>query len=90
MPSIDVFKMTSYNTLEEFLFSLLNNEFMAFVAIIAVVFLIKAGIDYILSRGDEKKTSQSQKAILFIIIGVVLCFISPLIVKFVMESLSKL
>lgn len=90
MPDISSFKMTNYSSLEQLVSSLLNNDFLAIVALIAVVFLIKAGVEYIMSGGDEKKSGQSQKAILMIIVGVVLCFISPLIVKFVVENLGRL
>jgi len=60
---------SAYNTLEEFIAAIVGTYLISAIGLIAVVFLIKAGFDYIISGGDDKKTEKSQKSILYILLG---------------------
>lgn len=58
-------------------------------ALLAVIFLVKAGIDFMLSNGDSKKADSAQKTIIYSIVGLVMCFISPLIIQFILTNVVK-
>lgn len=62
------------------------NLIMSLSALIAVAMLVKAGIGYVISAGDETKVEKAQKEIIYSIVGLVLVFIAPLIIKFVVEN----
>lgn len=81
-----MFNFTNYDTLEEFVRAMIGTYLVAAIGLIAVIFLIKAGFDYIVSGGDQKKTEQSQKAILYILIGLVICLIAPILVNFLIQN----
>lgn len=51
--------------------------------------LLGAGFKFILSGGDDKKISEAGRALIFSIIGLVLVFLSPNIVKFIVDGLLK-
>lgn len=63
------------------------NLVMSISALTAVAMLVKAGIGYIISAGDETKAEKAQKEIIYSLVGLVIVFIAPLIIKFVIESL---
>lgn len=71
--------------LEEFLFGVINWVIGASV-LMAVVFLLVAGFLYITSSGDDQKIGKATKTLVFAIVGLVLCFISVLIVNFVLTT----
>jgi hypothetical protein len=56
--------------------------------IIAVVALIVAGFKYILAMGDEDKIKSATRSLVFALIGLVVVFIAPLVVQFVMSNLG--
>jgi hypothetical protein len=58
-------------------------------ALIAVGFLVFSGIQYIMANGDEGKVEKATKGITYSVIGLVICFISVLIVNFVLEYVIK-
>jgi len=86
MWDISMFNFTAYDTLEEFVQVLVGTYLVSAIGLIAVIFLIKAGFDYVISGGDPKKTEQSQKAILYILIGLVICLIAPIVVNFLIQN----
>jgi len=61
------------------------NLVISISALIAVISLVKAGIEYILSAGDETKIEKAQKSLIYTLIGLIMVFIAPLIIKFVLE-----
>ncbi len=63
----------------------LLNLIIGISALIAVAVLIYSGIIYITAAGDEGKISSATKGITFAIIGLIIAFISVLIVNFVLE-----
>lgn len=65
------------------------NLVIALSALIAVGILVYSGIQYILAAGDENKVEKATKGITYAIVGLVICFISVLIVNFVLTNLLK-
>ncbi len=65
------------------------NLVISLAALIAVAFLVYSGIQYIVASGDEGKVEKATKGITYAIVGLVICFISILIVNFVLENLLK-
>ncbi len=77
---------TSYENLQEFLYFLINYA-ITISAIVAVVSLIISGFKYILSFGDEKKIKAATSSIIYSLIGLVLVFVAPVVIKFVINTL---
>jgi hypothetical protein len=65
------------------------NLVIALSALIAVGILVYSGIQYIVAAGDENKVEKATKGITYAIVGLVVCFISVLIVNFVLTNLLK-
>ena len=61
------------------------NLVIGLAGLIAVGILVYSGIMYIVSAGDEAKVESATKGITYSIIGLVICFVSILIVNFVLE-----
>jgi heme A synthase len=56
-----------------------------FIALIAVVMLIVAGIRYIISMGEDAEKDKAKKMIIYVIIGLVIILVARAIVTFVIE-----
>jgi len=54
-----------------------------FVLLLAVVFVIVAGIRLIVSGGDEAQKDQAKKTIIYVIVGIVIILLARVIVSFV-------
>jgi len=65
------------------------NLVIALAALVAVGILVYSGIQYILASGDEGKIEKATKGITYAIVGLVICFISVLIVNFVLSRLLQ-
>jgi threonine/homoserine/homoserine lactone efflux protein len=65
----------------------LLNLIIALSALLAVAYLVYAGFLYITSRGDGDKAEKAQKVIIYTLIGLVIVFISPLVIKFILETI---
>ncbi|HRI05546.1 MAG TPA: pilin [Candidatus Dojkabacteria bacterium] len=65
------------------------NLVIALAALISVGVLVYSGVQYILASGDDGKIEKATKGITYAIIGLVICFISVLIVNFVLTELLK-
>lgn len=61
------------------------NFVLSFVGVLAVLFLIIAGVMYITSLGDEGKAEKAKKMILYIIIGILLIVLAAVIVNVVLN-----
>lgn len=66
---------------------LVLNIVIGIAALIAVAILVYSGIMYITSAGDEGKVSKATKGITYAIIGLIIAFISVLIVNFVLGTI---
>ncbi len=54
---------------------------------IAVIMIILAGFQYVLSQGNPEKTSKAKNTILYAVIGLVVCVSGVTIVRFVTGKL---
>ena len=78
--------LTPFGNLISFSVSLLN-LIISLSALLAVAYLVYAGFLYILSRGEGDKAERAQKVIIFTLVGLVIVFISPLIIKFILSTI---
>lgn len=62
------------------------NFVLGLVGLLAVLFLIIAGVMYITSLGDEGKAEKAKKMILYIIIGILLVLFAAVIVNTVLTK----
>jgi len=85
MLDLSIFDHTSFSDLEEFVFFIINFA-VSFSVVLAVVALIVAGFRFILAIGDEDKIATATKSLLFALIGLVLVFIAPTIIEFVIHN----
>jgi heme O synthase-like polyprenyltransferase len=81
-------QFTEYTDLVSFIFGLLNLT-VSIAALVAVIFLVYAGFRYILAAGDEKKIEEATKTIIYSLIGLVICFIAPLVVRFLVSNVLQ-
>lgn len=81
-----VISPTSYTDLMAW-FTHAINLIISMSALLAAYALIRAGIEYILSGGDAEKAEKAQKSIIFALIGMILVFIAPIVIRFVLNSL---
>lgn len=58
-------------------------------ALIAVIFVIVGGVQYMSSAGDTSKTEKAKKTILYACIGLIVCALSFAIVQFVVKSVLQ-
>ena len=65
------------------------NLIISLSALIAVGVLIYSGIRYIIAAGDEKKVEEATKGITFAVVGLVICFIAVIVVRFVLQKLLQ-
>ena len=54
-------------------------------ALVCVAILIAAGYSYITASGDEQKIEKATKTLTYAIVGLVICFISVILVEFVLN-----
>jgi type IV secretory pathway VirB2 component (pilin) len=77
---------TSFDDLSSFILNLINFA-VEFSVLIAIIALIAAGFKYILAMGDEDKVEDATKSLVFAIIGLVIVFIAPLVVRYITSEL---
>ena len=58
-----------------------------FMALIAVIFIVVAGIRLVVSQGEEQEKDKAKKTIIYVIIGLVVILIASAIVSFVSDTL---
>lgn len=59
-----------------------------FILLIAVVFVIIAGIRLIVSSGDEGEKDKAKKTIIYVIVGIIVILLARVIVLFVNTQLT--
>lgn len=62
------------------------NVVIAILGIIAVIFIIYGGFQYMISTGDSGKTKKAKDTILYAVIGLIICSLAAAIVNFVIKS----
>lgn len=78
--------MVGYDNLGEFAYQMIQFA-TGIAALLAVIILIYNGFMYILSGGDEGKVDKATKGITYAIIGLILCFVSILVISFILENI---
>ena len=63
---------------------------LGFSAMVAVLFLILGGLQYITAAGNEKRIEGAKNTILYAIIGLVVMLLSFVIVAFISQNVGKL
>ncbi len=77
---------TGFENLSDFLYSLIDFV-ISFSVVLAVISIIFSGFKFILSIGDEKKVKEASRSLIFSIVGLVLVFVSPTIIQFVIKEI---
>ena len=62
------------------------NLAIGLAALVCVVVLIASGYLYITAAGDEGKVDKATKSLTFAIVGLVICFIAVILVRFVLDK----
>lgn len=75
-----------YTGLQDFVYYIINFA-ISFSVLIAVVAIVIAGFKLILSVGNEKKIAEATKSLLFALVGLILVFLSPTIIQFVIDEI---
>lgn len=76
---------TGFSNLEGFLFFIVNSA-ISISVVLAVVALVVAGFKFILSFGDDDKRADATRSVLYALIGLVLVFISPTVIEFIIQK----
>lgn len=58
------------------------------VGVAAVIVIIIAGIQYMLSTGDPSKVNNAKNAILYAVVGLIIAVLSQVIVKFIISRIG--
>ncbi len=85
MDLINRITTVSSGNLPEFVIYLINLA-IGFSALLAVIMVIVSGFKYIISMGDEKKIASASKSLMYALIGMVLVFIAPTVIQFVLDN----
>lgn len=64
------------------------NAFLTLAAILAVIFIIYGGVQYIFSAGDDRKASNAKTTILYAIIGLIIIALAVSIVQFTSRAIG--
>ncbi len=86
--NLDGLARAGYGDLQGFVYFLVNFA-MSFSVFIAVVAIVLSGFKFILSRGDEKKISEASRSLLFALLGLVLVFLSPTVIQFIIKQILQ-
>ncbi|MFA6523419.1 MAG: hypothetical protein WCS85_03575 [Candidatus Peribacteraceae bacterium] len=62
---------------------------LKFVTLLAIIFVIIAGIRFIISMGEEEKAKKARTSIIHVIIGLLIILLSQIIVAFVSTIFSE-
>lgn len=84
---VDISHIQSVNDVQlvQFIINTIN-WIIQFSAVLSVIMIISAGFQYIFSFGDEKKLSKATSSLIFAIIGMILVFIAPSVIQYVLDN----
>ncbi len=80
---------TDYSDLLVFVKAVLSGA-VYLSALVTVASIVMSGLKFMLSMGDEDKIKEAQKSLVFSILGLVLVFLSPVIIEFVLSNIVKI
>lgn len=84
---VDVSHIQNINNvgLIQFIINIIN-WIIQLSAVLSVIMIIAAGFQYIFSLGDEKKLKKATSSLIFAIIGMILVFIAPSVIQYVLDN----
>ncbi|HKM20156.1 MAG TPA: pilin [Candidatus Dojkabacteria bacterium] len=82
---LDSMNYTSFDNLTDFLSNIIQFA-MTFSVIIAVIAVLVAGFKYITSAGDSEKVKSSTQSLIFALVGLVIVFLAPTLIKFILDK----
>lgn len=82
---IESLNRANIGSLQDFIANLFSVA-MSFSVVVVVIAVIIAGFKYMFSKGDDEKIKDATRGLLFALIGLVIVFLSPTIVKFVIDK----
>lgn len=85
---LETLNNTGYDGLLQFIYAMANFA-ISFSVIIVVIMVVFAGFKYITSGGDEAKVKDATKALAFAIVGLILVFLSPTVIQFVINEILE-
>jgi len=88
MVNLDLLNGTSFENLQDFLYFVINYA-ITISAVVAVVSLIFSGFRYMLSFGDEKKIKAATSSLIYSLVGLVLVFVAPTIIRYIIYTILK-
>lgn len=59
--------------------------FLSFVSLVAVIYIIYAGFQLMISAGDEEKMKKTKNIILYVVAGILIMWLSYGIVKWIID-----
>ena len=65
-----------------------TNWILGFTGLVAIMFLVYGGLQYIISAGNKDKAEAAKKTILYAVIGLVVVALSYVIVSFVTSNIQ--
>lgn len=63
-------------------------DVLNFMALVAVVFVVIAGIRLVVSQGDDTQKETAKKTIIYVIVGLIIILLASAIVGFVISTLE--
>jgi heme O synthase-like polyprenyltransferase len=88
MVNLDLLNGTGFENLQDFLYFVINYA-ITISAVVAVVSLIFTGFRYMLSLGDEKKIKAATSSLIYSLVGLVLVFVAPTIIRYIIYTILK-
>lgn len=64
------------------------NIFLGLIALAAVVYIIIAGVRYVISSGESTEQEKAKKGIMYAVIGLVVIGLSAAVVNFVVSAIQ--
>ena len=75
-------------TISEVIVGIVNGVVGA-MALVAVIFIVVGGVNYMTSAGDSGKIQKAKNTILYAVIGLIICVLAFAIVNFVVVNILK-
>ena len=84
---VDISNIQGINNVElaQFVVDIIN-WLIGFAAVLSVVMIISSGFQYIFSFGDSKRIGRATSSLIFALVGLVLVFLAPTIIQFVLNN----
>jgi Na+-driven multidrug efflux pump len=83
---VSIFNNTGFEGFSGFVLYLINLA-ISLSVIIVVGAIVISGFKFILSMGDEEKVKEATRSMAYSLLGLILVFISPVIIEFVIQNI---